>query len=116
MVLLAIDVIEVKSIYERQSKPDAKGTIVTSRNATMIVEGGQCTAEIADGVDMPEGWSGKAFCNAAAILGVSKYQGDSKSNTTFRPILITQFIKEKDKRSVNAASVFMAAAQSQTNK
>lgn len=86
-----MDVSEVTKVFPSKSQPMANGVRRDILKATLLCEGDEYTLEVADGIDIPVGWAGQAFCHGKPVKYVSKFNNDSSSRFAVVPIDIFDF-------------------------
>ena len=92
---LKVEVIEVKAIYARKSKPDSRGISREFMVAHIICPAAEHRIEIKEGVEIPVGWSGEAVCSASPMNYINKFNNDSSTRFGYSPDLIMKFIPGK---------------------
>lgn len=107
-----MDVSEVTKVFPSKSQPMANGVRRDILKATLLCEGDEYTLEVDDGVDIPVGWAGQAFCYGKPVKYVSKFNNDSSSRFAVVP---TGVFKFKPLRPVkNDFDSFMSAKSNTT--
>ena len=86
-----MDVSEVTKVFPSKSQPMANGVRRDILKATLLCEGDEYTLEVADGIDIPVGWAGQAYCHGKPVKYVSKFNNDSSSRFAVVPIDIFDF-------------------------
>ena len=86
-----MDVSEVTKVFPSKSLPMANGVRRDILKATILCEGDEYTLEVADGIDIPVGWAGQAFCHGKPVKYISKFNNDSSSRFAVVPIDIFDF-------------------------
>ena len=105
--LVGLMVLEVVRVNQRQVKEDNGSTRIVS-NATIKCVGGEFYLPIKDGVEVPEGWSGKAYCSGRVTNYITKdfKSGDSRTKYSVSPVEIQKFQKIKEVTKVDSLSSF----------
>lgn len=103
--LVGLNVLEVVRVNQRQVKEDNGSTRIIS-SASIKCEGGEFYLPIKDGLEVPQGWSGKAYCSGRVVSRVQTFKGDSRTVCTVTPVEIQKFQKIKEITKVDALSSF----------
>ena len=105
MELVGLNVLEVVRVASRQVKED-NGLVKTFFSASLKTEGGEFYLPVAAGVEVPEGWSGKAFCSARVSSYVAKFRDNSNTRYCVLPVEIQSFQKIAQVQKNDALSSF----------
>lgn len=88
---VGFDVLEVVSLFNREEQATANGIKRVIKVAKMRLEGAEMSIPIADGVDVPIGWSGKALCLARPINYTKSFDNRASTKFAYEPFQINQF-------------------------
>jgi len=105
--LVGLNVLEVVRVSQRQVKEDNGSTRIVS-NATLKCEGGEFYLPIRDGVEVPQGWSGRAYCGGRVTNYITRdfKSGESRTKYSVSPVEIQRFKKLKEVTKADAVSEF----------
>lgn len=109
MEMLFLNVLKVEKVFPKKMPPTANGIVRECMAAQVKTEGGSNVIFIADGVDVPVGWSGKALCLATSVTNTRVFNGSGSSNTTYNPILIQKFSPIAKVEEESVLNDFMSA-------
>ncbi|WP_277201190.1 hypothetical protein [Victivallis vadensis] len=93
MELIGLNVLEVEQIKLKKASPAANGVTRDQVVARVKVEGGVLQIPVADMVDIPEGWSGKAICSGQVISYTRVWNGQGNTRFAVEPVRIEKFNK-----------------------
>ena len=105
MELVGLQVLEVVRVSTRQVKQE-NGIVKNQVSASLKTEGGEFYLRVADGVEIPEGWSGKAFCSARVSSYIARFREDSNTRYCLIPVEIQSFQKISQVQRNDALSSF----------
>lgn len=92
MQFTGMDVLEVIRVTERDDNATANGIKRRVKWATLKLESCEMSMQVADGVEVPEGWSGKALCDARVVNFVQQFKNSTPSTQfAFKPTIIRKF-------------------------
>lgn len=110
MEVIGLNVLEVVSTYFKKDKPTANGISRELLFAQVRCEGAEYRVVVADGVDIPVGWSGKAVCVGRNFSYGRKFQGDASAGFGIQPVLIQRFEKISQVKAEDTISAFFGSA------
>lgn len=94
MELVGLNVLEVEQIKLKKSNPAANGVSVSQVVAVVKVEGGSMQIPVGDSVDIPEAWSGVAYCEGRVISYTTVYNNQGSTRFAVQPVRIMRFDKK----------------------
>lgn len=110
MEVIGLNVNEVVSTYWKKEKPMANGICREVLYAHIKCEGAEYRVPVADGVDIPAGWTGKAVCMGRNFSYGRKFQGDASTGFGIQPVLIQRFEKISQIKAEDTISAFFGTA------
>lgn len=109
--LIGLNVLEVQQVKLQKSRSSVTGVQREIVVADLRCEGGLFrNVPIAEGVDVPEGWSGKAACEGQIITYTTVWNGQGNTRTAVVPVRIDQFTKIKQVVKGNIMDTFFSSA------
>lgn len=105
MELVGLNVLEVENVKIRRITSSG-GVSREVPFAHVKVEGGVMDIAVCDGVEVPEGWSGRAVCAGQVISYTTVWQGQGRTKYAISPFRIEQFQKDKQVTSRDVLTAF----------
>ena len=98
--LVVLNVLEVLSVWPGKVK-SSNGVEINVMNAKFRVNGGEMSFRVADGVEVPEHWEGRAFCDAKIINYKHTWNNQTSIRFAVQPYLVRRFDKIKPVESTS---------------
>lgn len=112
MEVIGLNVNEVVSTYWKKMPAAANGVSRDVLHAHIKCEGSEFRVPVAEGVDIPAGWTGKAVCLGRCFSYGRKFQGDASTGFGIQPVLIQRFEKISQIKAEDTISAFFGTAPS----